>query len=674
LKTPLLSEWVLSKYKSATYKGKFMEKKEGKNVANKLLLDTSSFFDLLLKNSHMTAIFVLNKSGQIVKVNAGVSKYYGYTPEEIIGKNFSLFLTKEDKRKAALDNELEDVLKNGSATDINYIIHKDGTAIWSQGETLCLNNNDDIYFVKIVHNVDQQRILEEFFIASEKKQTLLSRIFDSFLNGIEVFRCIRDITNEIIDFEYVLINKAAEKFMKKTRKEVIGKKLLDLYPDLKTIGVFDLQKRAVELGTSEEIEFFYDKQNLNGWFKASFGKFGDGLIVTLENITETKSVSSELQKTTTYLLDSQEIAKVGNLEWDIKNDKITGSPALYRLLGFEKAKITLSDYVKNICDEDRERVKHAIMNSMHRKKPSEIEYRFVQPDGIVRTFYVKAKTMFDENDEPSKIIGTIADITKLKKAEDRLKKAEDKLTKFSSDQQIVNERSEELLIANKQLKKIIEELDKYAYIISHDLRAPLNSLESLVFLLGEEYKEKPLDSYGEDMIDMINIKIQNMKELISQVLKSAKEDKKIKDPINLNHLTQQVIQTLAPPDNFQIHLEQEMPEIKYHKTSLIQILQNLIGNAIKYMDKQNPIIKVSCLDLTNNYEIKICDNGKGIPKRIIDKVFNLYEIGHTNENIESYGLGLSIVKKLVEENGGTIWIESEEGKGSDFHFTIPKVA
>jgi PAS domain S-box-containing protein len=648
------------------YKNQNLEKE-------KKLVDTSSFFDLLLRNSNMSAIFVLNQEGTIIKISGGVTKFYGYTSDELIGKQFSILFSNEDRTSLRPELELDTVLREGSAADLNFIMHKDGTPIWTQGETLSVKeNNGNIYFVKIAHDVDQQKLLEEFLIASEKKQTLLSRIFDSFLNGIEVFKSIRNKENEIIDFEYVLINKAAEKFMRRSRKEVIGKKLLEIYPDIRKIGIFDLQKRTVESGYSQEIEFFYDKQGLNGWFKASFEKFGDGLIVTLEDITETKSANSELQKTATFLRDSQEIGKVGTLEWDIKNDKITPSPALYSLLGSEKEKTTLEDYVRNIFDDDREKVKHAFMNAIHNKKPSEIEYRFVLPDGRIKNFFVKAKTIFDENNQPVRMTGTIADVTKIKRVEGDLKKAEDKLTRFSSDQKMVNERTEELLIANKQLKKIIEELDKYAYIVSHDLRAPLNSMEGLIFLLGEDYKDKRLDANGEEMIEMINTKIQNMKELISQVLKSAKADKKIRETVNLYHLVHEVIQNLAPPSYFQIYVEHNIPNAKYHRTSLIQIFQNLIGNAIKYMDKKHPVIKVDCLEHKNNFEIQIRDNGTGIPNEMLCKIFNIYEVGHENENIESHGLGLAIVKKIVEENGGRIWVESEEGKGTVFHFTILK--
>jgi PAS domain S-box-containing protein len=643
------------------------------NQEKELIADPATVFDLLFKNSRMFAQFLIDESGKILRVSEGVEKNYGYLPADLEGKEFKDLFSQDDRNNGKPEQELKRVLEEGSSADLNFILHKNGSLVWSDGETVTVKiKEDQRYFIKTIQSVDEQKLIDQMLNIYEGKPSFLSVIFDSFVSGMEVFKSIRNPENGITDFKYIFVNSAAEKIMGRNRKDLLGKGLLTLYPDLKKIGIFDLQKRVVETGKPEKAEFNY-KQNLNKWFKATFTKFGDGIITTFEDITGQKSANEELEKTTTFLLESQNLSHVCNFEWDVMNDKITGTPSLYQLFGFERNEATLFEFLGRVHENDREKVQYAFLNALNNRNPYEIEFKITLPGGTLRTVVERARIVFDENNKPVKIIGAVADITNIKNVEGSLKSTQEQLNKLSTEKEIVNERSEELLISNKQLIKIIEELDKYAYIVSHDLRSPLNSMEGLIFLLGEEYKNKSINKEGEEMLEMINTKIQNMKDLITQVLRAAKEDKKIKEPVNLYSLVIEVVEMLNPPSHFHVFLAHNLPHVKYHRTSLRQVFQNLISNAIKYMDKKQPLISISSLERASEYEIRVCDNGMGIPNAKLDKIFNVYEVAHENENLESHGLGLSIVKKIVEDNGGSIWVESKEGQETNFYFTIPKV-
>jgi PAS domain S-box-containing protein len=635
--------------------------------------DTSTFFESLLKNSGFSAICVLDQWGKFIDSNQGLYKYYGYSIEDLYGKDYSVLFTEEDQKNRVADKELAAVVKNGFTIGSNYILHKNGTPIWTQAEiVLVKDKNDQTYFVKIAHDIDQQKLLEDFLVVSEARQSLLLRIFDTFINGVEVFKSVRNNSGDIIDFEYMMLNKAAERIIGKSRNELVGKKLLKEFPQLKDMGIFELQKRVVLTEKSENASFYLNAK-VNIWFKAAFSKFGDGVIVTFEDVSDKEYISSELQKTTSQLLTSQEQGNICNFELNIKTGILTGTPELKKLYGFKNDPIYLDQVLKLIVKEDRERAEREMHEVIYERKRSEMEYKIVLEDGTEKYLFVKAAVFLSQNNVPEKIAGTIVDVTNTRKVEKNLKQAQDTLSKISSEQEVVSQRTEELLIANKQLKKIIEELDKYAYMVSHDLRAPLNSVEGLLFLLGEDYKNKPLDSEGEEMIDLINIKIQNMKELIMNVLKSAKVKKNTKETVNLYQVVHEVIQTLNVPSHISIYVAFDLPIVQYNRISLIRVFQNLIGNAIKFMDKDKGTINISCKSDDNGYyEVCVSDNGPGIPKDKLNQIFNIYEVGHTNENIESHGLGLSIVKKLVEENGGIIWVNSKEGIGTDFYFTIPQ--
>jgi signal transduction histidine kinase len=135
-------------------------------------------------------------------------------------------------------------------------------------------------------------------------------------------------------------------------------------------------------------------------------------------------------------------------------------------------------------------------------------------------------------------------------------------------------------------------------------------------------------------------------------------------------MVEQVLENINPPAHVTVFVQKNLPPIRYHKVSLLQVFQNLIGNAFKYMDKPNGEIKVGFSKQNTHYLFSVRDNGPGIAEDSSERVFNLFEKAHSG-TAESTGIGLSIVKRIVEENNGRVWVESEVGVGSTFYFTIP---
>ncbi|QHT68761.1 sensor histidine kinase [Rhodocytophaga rosea] len=221
----------------------------------------------------------------------------------------------------------------------------------------------------------------------------------------------------------------------------------------------------------------------------------------------------------------------------------------------------------------------------------------------------------------------------------------------------------------EKLEKKMDDLDKFAYIVSHDLKSPLNTITPLMELIQKD-RETILSQESKRMMKMAEDKAIQMKELIDQVLLSATEDSLQKEVINTNRLLDQILENLNPPAHISVYVQKNLPPMRYHKVSLLQIFQNLIGNAIKYMDKSQGEIKVSLIKQNSHYLFSIQDNGRGIERHLLERIFGIFEKGH-NEVIESSGIGLSIVKRIIEENKGRIWVESEVGIGSTFYFTIP---
>jgi signal transduction histidine kinase len=142
--------------------------------------------------------------------------------------------------------------------------------------------------------------------------------------------------------------------------------------------------------------------------------------------------------------------------------------------------------------------------------------------------------------------------------------------------------------------------------------------------------------------------------------------------VNLNELVPDIVDTLAPPENITIKIENKLPMMECGRTCIIQVFQNLISNAIKYMDKPQGHIRISCIEEESCWKFSVADNGPGIEEKYFEKIFQMFQTLRPRDEIESTGVGLTVVKKIIETHGGRIWIESKVGEGSTFFFTLPK--
>jgi signal transduction histidine kinase len=142
--------------------------------------------------------------------------------------------------------------------------------------------------------------------------------------------------------------------------------------------------------------------------------------------------------------------------------------------------------------------------------------------------------------------------------------------------------------------------------------------------------------------------------------------------VELNKLLPEIIDTLAPPANIKIAVVTDLPDVKCEETRITQVFQNLLSNAVKYMDKPEGLINVSCSEQGEFWKFGVADNGPGIEKKHWERIFKIFQTLAPRDEFESTGIGLTVVKKIVELYGGAIWLESEYGKGTTFFFTFPK--
>jgi light-regulated signal transduction histidine kinase (bacteriophytochrome) len=234
-------------------------------------------------------------------------------------------------------------------------------------------------------------------------------------------------------------------------------------------------------------------------------------------------------------------------------------------------------------------------------------------------------------------------------------------------------KSENIVKRNaKHLEKINKELNQFAYIISHDLKAPLRAISSL-----STWIEEDLNSIQHpDVINNLTLlrnRVNRLENLINGILQYTRAGKTndVYENINIETLLADLINSIEVPESFSILIKENIPGIFFSKAVLNQVFQNLITNSIKHHHKNKGTIEIQYRKIKNFHEFAVVDDGPGIDKKFHERIFTIFQTLKSRDKLESTGIGLTIVKKLIEDRGGRIFIESEIGKGSRFIFRIP---
>jgi len=247
---------------------------------------------------------------------------------------------------------------------------------------------------------------------------------------------------------------------------------------------------------------------------------------------------------------------------------------------------------------------------------------------------------------------------------------------------------EKLASERKTLEKVNLELDSFVYTASHDLRAPLRGINSFSKFIEEDYADR-LDDEGRDYLKRIRNGVGRMTRLIDDLLALSRISRQ-KNPYE-EAKVEEIIQAVKERLEFDIEhscveliIQKGLPVIRCDRVKITEVFLNLLNNAIKFSQKKNaaplnvggglgaPKVEVGYAEKNGDYQFSVKDNGIGIDPKHHERIFGIFQRLHTREEYEGTGAGLSIVKRVIDDHQGRIWIESTPGKGSAFYFTIPK--
>jgi PAS domain S-box-containing protein len=244
------------------------------------------------------------------------------------------------------------------------------------------------------------------------------------------------------------------------------------------------------------------------------------------------------------------------------------------------------------------------------------------------------------------------------------------VTDLVTARRLVRVRADELARLARALEISNRELDSFAYAASHDLRAPLRGIANLAQWIEEDLASQGMREETREMLQLMRVRMHRMESLIEGLLEYSRAGRTRQRPerVDTARLVAEIVDLLSPPEEVVVSVAGDVPTFRTERLPLQQVLQNLISNAIKHARRDDPQITIAARDAGDFYEFSVADNGAGIERRYHDRIWGIFQTLETRDKVEGTGIGLALVKKLVDSQGGRAWVESEPGRGATFKF------
>jgi PAS domain S-box-containing protein len=597
--------------------------------------------------SSADAVTSTDLNGVLTFWNKGAEDIFGYEAKEIVGEHYYKIVPKELWRET--EELRKKVLKKGYIRNYEtYRLHKSGEKIPVNLTISVIKDRDGkiIGTSGVFKDLSEKKKLEQ-----EVKETkdYLQKIID--ISPICIIST--DLKGKILSF-----NKSAEKVYGYRAREVIGRNIRILQP--KEIP----QKLKKEIYTAmlkkEVWEGELDNVRKNGEVFSVYlltkrirqKNKPTGLISLALDITEGKRLADEIKKTKDYLQGVIEASADAIVTTSIDGKILSWSKGAEEIYGYA-AKEVVGKQVFEIYPPELRKERTAWVNALLRGRVIRNKRtRIYNREGKLVDISLSLSLLRDEKGSPIATVGVSKNISREVRLEQKLE-----------------EHIQKLEETNK-------EVENFVYAISHDLKSPLISIQGFISALISEHGEK-LDEQGKFYLERINKNSGLIDDLITDLLELSRIGRTTRpfEKVNAAEVVKETCDEFSHRfKNIKFRVK-KLPVIYCEKNRIIQLFNNLIENSIKYMGTpEEPFVEIGCADAGGEWQFYVKDNGIGIPKEYQSKLFKPFQRipSEKTRDVKGTGLGLAIVNKIVDYHKGRVWVESGEGKGSTFYFTMPK--
>lgn len=620
---------------------------------------------LLLLESVADGMFMLDAEGYIQYSNPAAAKILGYSAAELFNQHLSIFYgIKNDTTKAEF--ELGLARKKGKWISEGYRTKKDDSKFWGEMTICPAYQNESLTGYSCILRDTSERKKDELDLKKSEER------FRLMVEGV------RDYAIFMLDPKGHIItwNDGAKRIKGYSEDEIKGRHFSTFY----TMEDLESKKPQREL----EIAIATGKYEEEGWRIRKDGSvFWASIVITAlyneqneligfskvtRDLTERKESEESLrQSEERNRLLVEQVTDYGIFMMDEKGRIISWNEGASKINGYSTKEIIGKYFSIFYTEEDLINGKPAMELKVAKAagKYEEEGWR-LRKDGSLFWANVVITAVFNSKGNHIGYSKVTRDLTERKESEQALRDSHNRYRRLTEDLKIINA---ELSYAN-------QELEQFTSIVSHDLQEPIRTIKSFLQLIEMKLQEgqyENLRTYINKSINAAN----RMRELIQNLLHYSQLSKGelVEEKVNVDELFNQALQnlkTLIDTSQAQITVENKIDAIKADRVQLLQLIQNLLSNALKFTNAENPQIKIKTFEEDGHVKFAISDNGIGISKGDLNKVFEIFRRLNTKKEYPGTGIGLAICKKIVDRHGGSIWPESEPGKGTTFYFTISK--
>ena len=598
--------------------------------------DLEEFFNVC-----RSPIAILGFDGYPKRVNAAVLRISGFTAEELAQRSAIEFFHPDDR--AAMQAGFQKLIAEGGDAEFECRgLRKDGSSVWLVCSATAVPDEKSIFMV--AHDINERKLAE----AALAEEALHRRtVFEQSRDGIVVFDesgKVYQSNQHFADMHGYSLEEMLRLHVWDWNCEFTRDQMMERLRKVKTLPpTFETRHKRKD-GSLLDVEVSSTPVEFSG----NVIYYG-----VIRDISARKRAEEALRESERrFKLIAETIEDVFWIS-DVETGKMVYvSPAYERIWGRTREELYANPraFVEAAHPEDQE----GLLAALELKRTGvayEHEYRLIRPDGSVVWIWDHAFPIRDESGQIVLYTGVAKDITQRKKME------------------------QDLRVHSEKLERSNTELERFAYVASHDLQEPLRMVASFTQLLAQRYSGR-LDEKADEYIHYAVDGAKRMQQLISDLLTYSRLNNKELDP-RPTECEGVVRATLA---NLKAAIAESgaavewdpLPVLMADPVQLGQLFQNLVGNAIKFRGQAPPRVHITAVDNGSHWLFSVRDNGLGIDGRHAERIFQIFQRLHTRAEYPGTGIGLAVCQKVVERHGGRIWVESQPGAGSDFRFTLPK--